>query len=256
MIKDGSEERLPVELRSPPLVEVVFELRFEAGRPFTGDVLPGLLHQGLSGRYTTIDSLPVASLPREIRESDLGLRYQPHMRLKSDHETILVGHRVLAISKIPPYLGWSSFRQTLLEVTSAAQATGLLGSVERYAFKSTNIFDQPKSDAFGPLRVSLTAGDFNLKEFGRRARFEIAHSHGFTTAVDVLSDATAVYGSLQRSGLMLAIDTSQVSSPSSFWADSAQNIDTAHDLTKRVFFDLLQPATLAALQPVYGEVKP
>src|SRR5947208_14988444 len=98
--------RMPNQLGKSPLVEAIFEMRFEAAAPAAGDLLPGLLYSAMKNQYPQVIPLPLGSIPREIRDKTADLLYQPSHRLANGAHSIQVGDRVLTVNALA-YPGWA-----------------------------------------------------------------------------------------------------------------------------------------------------
>lgn len=245
--------RLPVRLERPPLIEAVLEVRFSGSQDSVGDLLPGLLFASLGKQFAKVEPLPIAAIPRVARAADPNLRYQPHVRLSGGNSALLVGDYVASISKSPPYSGWGAFREMCLATLDVLNRTGLLGSVERYSFKCMNLIEPEGRPPFEVLNGELRLGTYRYTDRGFRLRAELEQG-GFVTLLEAVGSTTVNLGDKteSRAGLLLAVDSLAKTTAEEFWANPAQRIDAAHDVTKEVFFSLLTPKVIEELGPVWG----
>ena len=103
-------KKIPIKVDFPPLLESIFELRFEPiCKP---DLVFSLLYSGLKDHFPTVDSLPIFQVPEQIRLNDPNLKYQPYYRLRhKDNENfvIQIGPQVVAFSINPQNYKWNTF---------------------------------------------------------------------------------------------------------------------------------------------------
>jgi uncharacterized protein (TIGR04255 family) len=59
-------EKLPAKLNKTPLVDAMFELKFESRIEAVGDLLPGMLYSAYEGQYPEIEFLPLSRMPRDL----------------------------------------------------------------------------------------------------------------------------------------------------------------------------------------------
>jgi uncharacterized protein (TIGR04255 family) len=128
---------LPLKLGIEPLVDVIVEIRFKTDLP-ASTVLPGMLFNALSGPKS-IERLPHAEIPAPIRHGNPELRYAPTIRVNWGQFFISVGDYSMSVACKLPYLGWAAFKPGVLQVMQVFTAAGFARSVERCAFKSTDV---------------------------------------------------------------------------------------------------------------------
>jgi len=244
--------RLPERLERPPLVEAILELRFESSRAAIGDLLPGLLYAKLSRHFDRVEPLPLAAIPRQMRQPNPDLWYRPHVRLLGDGQSLLLGDRVLSISREPPYAGWAGFRSLCQETLEALRETELLESLERYSFKCQNLLEHEGKHPLAVIDGDLRLGPHTLSADGLRVRAEIHHA-GFVSIVDLASAVTVESSGGKRSGLLVSVDTLRPTTSEEFWPAVSAHIDNAHDVLKAIFFSLLTPDYVRSLGPVWSE---
>jgi len=145
---------LPEKLRKPPVVECIFEVRFPPAKEGAGELLTGLLYSKL-GDFEKIDALPAANIPAPVRETDPNLRYTFARRLSHGNERVFVGDRSAAFSQVGEYGGWTQFRAKCTRFLRALDETRLLGTMERYSLKFTNVID---SKSLAPLNAHFELG--------------------------------------------------------------------------------------------------
>jgi len=238
---------LPTNLKSPPLIEAVFEIRFESAREAAGDVLPGLLYGKLQPTYTRIEQLPAGSIPRAQRDQNNDLRYLPHIAIHGSADSVLIGDHVISISRTLP-TGWTSFRPQCETVLKAVHETGLVKAVQKMAFKCVNILPLNDREPLSLLNGRVSLADYAINKDGMRFRGEIS-LEGFVMILELASVAEATVQGSRRSGLLVTIDSTKTISDSLFWASLTPNLEEAHRVVKEMFFRLIDPAVLQEYGP-------
>jgi uncharacterized protein (TIGR04255 family) len=241
--------RLPVRLQRPPLVEAVFEIRFEPRKETVADLLPGLIYAELKEILDTTEQLPVASIPRIVRQEKDELRYQPLVKISGGNHNVLVGDRVITTTQTPPYDGWRAFKKYCARVLRAVQATELIGAIDRYAFKCINILDLKGRLPTALINGKIELANYPIRKDGLRLRAELEEVDGFITVVELGSEAIVTIGSDVRRGLLISLDTSRNAVTTDFWSALDSHLDRSHDALKRVFFTLIPESVIGEYGP-------
>src|SRR5438093_10100772 len=129
--------QMPQKLSVEPLRETIFEVRFEPATPAAGDLLPGLLYSAMKSDYPEVLPLPMASVPRVMREKNPDLHYQPSHRLQGKSTSVQVGDRVVSLITTE-YPGWNRFKEKLEALIELVRGTGLAKHVDRFALRYVN----------------------------------------------------------------------------------------------------------------------
>lgn len=252
----GQSETVPcmpiVAFGKSPLVEAIFELRFQAAVPSAGDLLPGLLYAQLREDYPKVQPLPMATVPRELRAKDPNLLYQPTHELGGTSRVVRIGDRVLSLTCMAPYPGWTHFKGAIVRLLQTAAATRVMSDPERFSFRYINVIPPTKEDQprLSFLNIKIESPNYTLVETGFHLRFE-HHDGPFTTIVQVSPDVTAKSAAGQPvSGLLVDLDTIRTNPPRTFWDDD-EELEEAHSRTKTAFLSLVSQPTIARLEPIY-----
>ncbi|MBK6517537.1 MAG: TIGR04255 family protein [Polyangiaceae bacterium] len=239
----------PEALSRSPLMEALFELRFTSTTKGAGDVLPGLLFRSLRESFGDVQPLPVAQVPRDVREANAGLRYQPTYRLSGTGGTIQVGDHVFSVVAPDSYPGWKAFSVEIARSLDALRDAGLDIDLERYSLKYTNLLDAPPSSQLALLEASFTLMGAAIPETGTVIRTELQRDDE-VTILQIRPGVTVTGPSGQtRSGLMLEIDAI-VNRPSGFWERRQELLAATHKRAKELFFQLLTDEAIQRLGPV------
>ena len=95
--------QIPKKLNKCPLVDVIFEIRFNPIVP--PEVVFPMIYSRISNDFGPIESLPVSQIPAQTRESDPNLEFAPLFRLRSNankNHIIQIGPKVVIWSSSQP----------------------------------------------------------------------------------------------------------------------------------------------------------
>jgi uncharacterized protein (TIGR04255 family) len=246
----SNSTKIPRKLAKPPLVEAIFEVRFAPKVAAAGDLLVGMLYDRLK-TYKTVQTLPTASIPREVGEADPNLRYLPSHHLVREFSRVIVGDRVVGISQSAPYEGWAAFRGDISVLLDVVQSTELIDKIERYSLKYVNIIAAVGDSQLLPLlRARFEIGDKPVPERGFRFRSEFENAE-FTTILEIVTGAAAKNAKPPRQGLLVQVDTIRMRSPEGLFESKQGRLDELHGIVESLFFNLIGVKTLEALEPVW-----
>jgi uncharacterized protein (TIGR04255 family) len=245
-------QRIPVRLKREPLLEAVWEIRFQSSNLSVGDLLPGFIYKALSGRYPDIVRLPVADLPAPIVEQDISFKYAPRFRLAGTNQAIQVGGYSLSLSCRRPYSGWKTFSADILDLISVLKETGLIDHLERFSLKYLDLIELDQPPNLNCLNIELKVGSHEISTLPLNLRTEIQEGP-LVHVVHILSPAEASLqgDSKKLAGVLLDIDTIRPIGERESWDVLGNDLDEAHSASKAIFFSLLTEKTLLKLEPQY-----
>jgi hypothetical protein len=110
------ELRIPARLKKEPLLEAVWEIRFDAVKAPIADLLPGILYKTFAGKFSSVTRLPFADLPAVAFEHDPNLRYAPKIRLEVGNQAVQIGEHMVSLNCRRPYSGWAQFYRDITEL--------------------------------------------------------------------------------------------------------------------------------------------
>lgn len=244
-------QMLPEMLGKRPLREVIFELRFTPAKPTAGDLLPGILYPALKSDYSEVIALPMASIPRGIRDKNPDLTYQPSHSLSGGPHSVQVGDRSVRLNTTD-YPGWTNFKRRAESLIDALKRTEFVKQIERFSFKYINLIEAPISEKQLPLlniRVELTGRTPSEKGFHLRDE----HDEGKYTVIIQIAPNTIAKNLLTNneiSGLMIDVDTIRVVG-NEFWENHQSMLEEGHMVAKQKFYSLLTQPCLERLDPKY-----
>jgi len=244
-------KKVPVKLERDPIVEAVFEIRFESKSSSASEILPGLMYDKFKASFKPPERLPIADLPKQFQELDATLRYQPRLRLDREPFSIFIGDRSVLVSCAKPYVGWPSFKPMIIDAMNALRQTDLVSKVERCSIKYVNLIEAKSlGEQFTKLEFTAKLGGYDLTEWLTNVRTEIKEDD-VITLIEVRSNAIITTPNKQvASGLFVAVDAIHPS-PTEFWENLAQFVEKVHTKEKQVFFDLLTEDAKTSLGAQY-----
>ena len=197
---------LPTKLKNEPLIDAIFEVRFVGSMP-ASVVLPGIFFSKLTGQKI-IEQLPIAQIPKALRDADQNLKFAAISRIDWDAFFINVGDFSLSVSCKYPYPGWSKFRDAIIGVVEILNGSGIVEKVERYSLKYIDLFPVSNDrEKVSMLNMKVSIADHELKEEPFQMRIEIPKD-GLIHAIQMVSSANAVlHNGVTKEGLVVDVDT-------------------------------------------------
>jgi uncharacterized protein (TIGR04255 family) len=245
---------LPLKLKKEPLIDAIFELRFDANAP-ASVILPGLLFEQLKGG-TKIEALPIAQLPKHVRDVDPNLRYQPLSRIDWDKFYINISDFSISVNCKFPYPGWSKLRIAILEIVNVLKKVQIITGVERYSLKYIDLVDVPVGNppiSVTNLSLSVATCRVSLEQFQVKVDLLV---DGFLNSLQIISSAKVMLNNgTTKDGLVIDVDTIgdlQNISLDELLSGFSDRLDLIHDVNKKIFFDCLSSEGLELLEPIYG----
>ncbi len=91
-------EKLPLSINPCPIIEAIFEIRFESS--FPGDAIVGIVYNRFKAEFQNVTQLPVLQLPAAIRTQDPNLKFSPHYKIENNNFIIQIGPNVFSLANI------------------------------------------------------------------------------------------------------------------------------------------------------------
>jgi len=245
---------VPTKLMREPLIDAVFEMRFEADSPVSS-ILPGFLYSSLPGEKV-IEHMPVMNIPKEFRENDPNFRYAPLIRISWGSFWLFVGDHVFSVSSKLPYPGWSALRSAVLDVFALVCKSGFITSISRCSMKYVDLISDESgmlpADIFD-LSIVIGGAKAGVNDFQVRADIR---ADNYNHIVNLVSNASThligtespLAGSIVDIDTVLDLDSE---SPEEFLMALPDRADSIHSANKKLFFSSLTPLALNWLEPRY-----
>ena len=243
--------KLPLELKHDTILEAIFELRFEPEPP--NEAVFGVIYPIIVKKFQNLESitLPLLQLPDAIRNSDPQFRYQPLNRLQGEGLSISIGPRVISFSVMKPYIGWSKWKSSLLDVLYNLSVEHLIKNVERTGLRYLNFVDQ---DIFPLINAEIRIINNMVKPVSTTVRTEIPEGE-YIKALQLANKASINEKGQIKQGSLIDIDIVRNKKIQSY--DFKINLETildkSHIMAKQLFFDILKNDFLNGLGPIYGD---
>src|SRR5687768_6467538 len=108
-----------MRLLRPPLLEAVFEIRFQPASHVATELVPGLLFPHLKSYFPKAEQTGLGAIPNAVRQRRPELAYSHTIKFHGEGQTVLLGDHVFGLSCPVPYPGWSAFRDRCIFVVDA-----------------------------------------------------------------------------------------------------------------------------------------
>ena len=250
----ATRRRIPRRLMIEPLLEAVWELRFE-GATAAGGALLGTLFEKIKaqGENVSIEALPLASVPSNVREAQEQFRYAPTTVLRYRNHAIFVGDRCAALSVVRPYPGWQEYEKNISTLAGWLRDSGMLKTVEHSTLKYLDFFDYRPEEVFKKLRTDIRLGGIKASpgEFQMQAKVE---KSGLAGTIRIMNPTSVAVEGRVRQGLVTDIQMGWGNQGSQdFWAGFNNQLRKAKIACHELFFGLLTEETIKAHKPVYED---
>lgn len=248
--------KLPLKLAKEPLVDVVFEVRFNATAPVS-ELLPSMIFSAMAGKgLGKIEPLPAAQIPLSIRQSEPNLQYSALLRIVWGNYFIAIGDNVLAVASQMPYKGWNDFLAAILTTFNILESAKVVTTIERCAIKYTDMFDTKDDHAFAmkQMNVSIRIGSEPNPIGLTTIRTDIQRGNYSHTVQIATSASMSILTAAPKTGSILDIDSSILKvqrDPAVFFQKLPEIADDLHSENKKLFFELLSVDGLNNAGPIY-----
>lgn len=251
-----SSMRLPKQLKSQPIIDVVFEVRVPATSQLLAAVVPGALAVKFKDKSPKIERLPASMVPDAFRSADPNLAFQGLVRVAVDGFHYVVSDQSVAIGCSAPYPGWTIFKNKIVEFLELVSSLGAISNLSRHSLKYIDFFPGNDLAALRKLvAVEMTFGSKKISSENTNVQVQ-STENGFIKLVSVLAPAQVhVPGQTASNGLIIDIDLvrdGETSLPDLLSSDGSA-LDQIHQESKATFFDLLTPHALEVLGALYDE---
>jgi uncharacterized protein (TIGR04255 family) len=229
-----------VELKSDPLVEVIWQLQFDPPpNQSVGDALLGALFVELRKNKPnlTVQRLPAADLPSQIAQLDPNVRFAVKFRMEDPDGPYLfqVGDRVVTLNCKKPYSGWSSFKKEILAFIKVLEKSMMIGNPARHSIRYINLFESDADPDISPLNVRLSIGKHKIKK-SVNIKTNIDEGGAVSHAIIIASPVELRLSEGKGQGAIADLETINKHNPRD-WGDVLSQIDLLHDGAKKLFFE-------------------
>lgn len=234
---------LPRKISPCPIIEAVFEMRFESELP--DDAIFGVIYSVFRDRYSKVEQLPILQLPQIVRAQDPNLIYAPHYRLSKENNVIQIGPKIFSLANVGEYMGWDSFSKLIDDTYSKVKETGVMSSINRVALRYINIFEEINILDKADFRASIGAKPLSDEKINFSAEISAEKS---VSQLKIINSAEAVISGRKVNGSIIDIDSSVNLID---FDDFSSAVQYSHMEEKKLFYKVLGEHFTNTLNPEY-----
>jgi uncharacterized protein (TIGR04255 family) len=242
-------DQYPKKLNKCPLVEAIFEIRFNTLIP--EDAVFGIVYQSL-GKIINKNvpvALPIVNLPSEIRRQDPNLKFQPHYQINLNNWTISVGPKTLLFSNRSPYVGWEEYKRFIINALDLIATSGVINQVIRTGLRYINVFE---GYLFKNTKLKLEITDGELVAEETTIHTSLKSNDGYYINLQLNNNVNIRINnqSPKRASLIdLDVSKEQVLNLDTFKHSIDAVLEDSHNIERDRFFNLLTDEFLRLLEP-------
>jgi uncharacterized protein (TIGR04255 family) len=238
-------ERLPTRISPCPIVEAVLEVRFTTEEPWS--LLPGLLAPLIRQKYPKTLNLPLSDFSEQARKTNVDLIHQPLIQFVGNPFTIQLGPRVFSLISNQRYPGWTPIFEEMKWLLEIVHHANFITEGERLGLRYIDFFQH---DLFQHLILQVQSGGLQVAgtEMSLVTAFE---RDGFSSRLLIANNALVRSGDTSAKGSVFDLDLHLSAADFELFENGLDCFQRAHQINKEVFFGLLAPDFLSALNPEY-----
>jgi uncharacterized protein (TIGR04255 family) len=239
----------PTKITPDPIIDAVVEFRFESEIP--PDAILGMLFSVVRSEFSKFNKLPIAEIPEEIRRNDPQLKFAPCYQSVSGEYRLSVGPSVISLGNTGGYVGWKeNFYPFLQHIIHQLEKSGIVKTFNRTGIRYIDFFE---TDIFEKITLSI---QFNEKPLvAKQTTFSTIFEYDdLITRVQIQNNTVINRGNMQNFGSIIDTDTFFEPKNNISFENVIKSIDKQHEVSLKVFFDLLKPDFLETLNPEYANV--
>jgi len=243
-------KELPKKISPCPIIEVIFEIFFDTKIP--PSAILGMIYPYFKDEYEDLEKLSFTQLPDSIRSLDQNLMFKADYKMKtaSNNYIIQVGPKMLSISNINEYSGWTVLQNKLNDFTKKIEKSGIIQNIRGINIRYINFFD---IDIFEHIKLTLTVNDKIHLSPSTVINTRIKGEDNLDIILQVANNATLNSKTVSRNGSIINIATILKKDRQIIFDNDAisEFLESAHIKEKKIFFNLLKDEYLKKLNPEY-----
>lgn len=251
---------LPCSLKNEPLIEVIWQLKFESSQEIPIDqILLGILYEKLKIEpyKLSFEKLPISMIPEEIVLMDPNLTYLPSLRIKDKKSSIIwqVGKRMISVHCVKPYIGWIKFKEKidfLLKIISQAKLNLLF---REHSFRYINFFSEEDFQKINFFNLSINLDKpLDLKNISFQTRLELKDEDNdrLTCVLQIIKPAFVEVSGEEREGIVVDVAAIIRLSDNIKIEEIVSQLETLHHGAKKFFFKkIISEEGLSFLEPQF-----
>lgn len=235
-------------MSSSPLIEVVFEVRFNPKSNFATELLIAI-NQNF-GQPLEIIHADGLHFPAEIKAQQQEFYYIPSYRVNYPLFSLLISDGSLVVLKNSldaQYDGWDVFKNIPLQIVEILQTKGKISEIHRFSLKYTNLI---RTDSvLDDLNISIKIDDENLNDQAKVTLKTESRDKDIISLMDIsshveLENKSDITGEIRRlSGTLLIIDViknSGISNLENVKSEFLDGLEILHDKAKQAYSKIYQ----------------
>ena len=250
--------KLPVRLAKEPLLEAIWQLRFQSEQQVVSEILTGTIFQSLRSDFSSTERLPFGSisLPKDLTDRQPNLLYAPSIRLNGERFSVGVGERMVSLSAKLPYCGWGKFSEKIAQIASILESVQVTAKAENFSMKYVDCLVEPVPTSLSALTIRCAAADREFKGEPMLIRTEFTEmTFSHVVQVALPANVTLADSGQKRNGIVTEVETLCMRPVEMNGLHSwiTSRLDEVHTANKTVFFSLLTDETVELLDPIYNK---
>ncbi|MBM2834447.1 MAG: hypothetical protein HW406_1608 [Candidatus Brocadiaceae bacterium] len=237
--------KLPKKLNKPPIVDSIFEIRFESLYPL--DIVPGLITKLLMPlNLKDIKQFPILQFPEQIRKIDANFKYAPYYRANIDTFVVQFGPRMISLASPIPYIGWENFIPMISKVIEEILKSQLVTKIERLGQRGINFFENDilgNSNIIITNPISLEKTQYQYIDYYKKDEINIKTL--------IANKAQYQSNDIVKIGSVIDIDSSIEDGINSNHGAVINLVEKLHLAGKSVFFEILKSDFIDTMEPEY-----
>ncbi|TDT43597.1 uncharacterized protein (TIGR04255 family) [Halospina denitrificans] len=231
-----------LKLKTDPIVEALFEIRFRKSDAMPSSALAGLVFSAYREQYPHFENLPASNVPQEVRDRDESFHYKATHRISGDGYAISVGDRVCSLSGRRPYKHWEDFKERILGLIEALKQFNVIEVVDRISLRYINFFESEEvfPDHYKYIDFSCNLASKKLEEYPTTVKTQIPVGNCKNIIQIVPGASVSVPPDVsETNGLVFDIDSIMDGPFEDFWSKVDGYLDDIHRTEKQIFFESL-----------------
>lgn len=243
--------RVPKKLQIVPILEALFEIRFESNTPEDTNI--GIIYNEFKNDFGLPSNLPLMNIPMDVRSKDPNFRYQAYQRLASKDGKFLLqyGQRTISLHCVNyKYDVFQSYQDKINDLIERLDKLQIVTSVNRIGLRYIDFLTDSEIPGykFSDLNLNINIAGMGFGDnFSCSTEFK-AHNSSHRTQIFKMIQIQHEGNSKQ--GDMIDIDsftTKEIKDLKSIKAI----VPDIHEEQKKIFFGIMGEKVTALLGPTY-----
>ena len=229
-----SKEYPKNKLSPCPLIETVAEIRFDSKLP--SDVISGVFFGSVREEFPESQALSILELPKNIREADPYLKFNPHYQFSNSDFKLKIGPNNVVIESNSSYKGWATFSGTIKKIISKLDELKIVDKPIRLGLRYISKFNEKSLKL---LNLSLKIADNDIADENTSIRTEFSlddflcllHIHNIPAS--------------NNNQMEIQVDIDVIKNINEKETNFMKYFENAHQIEKKIFYNLATKKLLA-----------